>query len=269
MSRALSVEIERRVWRGRMIAMGVGVLSAVWFIWSAIDFGITPQRLLEAGERLLQFAGAAMPPSPGPFLEPILLALAETIAMAFLGTMAAAVIGLPLGVLAARNVLTFKPLHFAYRRVLDVFRTIPAIIWAFIFVRAVGLGPMAGWLAIAMSDFAALAKLHGEAIENVDGKAGEGIRSTGAGRVITLRYGILPASLPLYLAQVLYFFESNIRSAAILGIVGAGGIGFQLSERVRDYMWDQVAFIIILFLVIAAVLDTASRSLRRRLMRGA
>lgn len=269
MSIALSRQIELRVRRGRLMAMGVGGLVAVWFIWSAVDFGITPQRLVAAGDRLLEFAAAAMPPSPGLFLEPILLALAETIAMAFLGTLTAAVIGLPLGVFAARNVLTFKPLHFAYRRVLDVFRTIPAIIWAFVFVRAVGLGPMAGWLAIAMSDFAALAKLHGEAIENVDGKASEAIRATGAGRIVTLRYGILPASLPVYLAQVLYFFESNIRSAAILGIVGAGGIGFQLSERVRDYMWDQVAFIIILFLVIAAVLDTASRALRRRLMREA
>lgn len=268
MSIALANAIERRVQRGRLIAIGTSALVVFWFVWSAIDFGITPARLIEAGGRLLEFAAAAMPPSPGLFLEPILWALAETVAMAFLGTLAAAIIGLPLGVLAARNVLTIRPFHFALRRVLDVFRTIPAIIWAFIFVRAVGLGPMAGWLAIAMSDFGALAKLHGEAIENVDGKAAEAIRATGAGRIVTLRYGILPASLPVYLAQVLYFFEANIRSAAILGIVGAGGIGFQLSERVRDYMWDQVFFIIILFLVIAAALDTASRALRRRLMRG-
>ncbi len=268
MTQALLPAIERRIFRRRMITAVIAALVLIWFGVTAASFGLTPARLMDAALRLFQFAGEALPPSPGPFQEPILLALAETIAMAFLGTLAAAIIGLPLGVLAARTVLTIKPIHFALRRVLDIFRTIPAIIWAFIFVRAVGLGPMAGWLAIAMSDFAAFAKLHGEAIENVDNKAAEAMRATGAGRTLVLRFGILPASLPVYLAQVLYFFESNIRSAAILGIVGAGGIGFQLSERVRGYLWDQVFFIIILFLVIAALLDMASRALRKRLMRG-
>ena len=116
-------------------------------------------------------------------------------------------------------------------------------------MRAVGLGPLAGVLAIATTDIGIFAKLFAEAIENVDRKQVDGVRAAGGTAVKTVRFGILPQVLPIMLSNVLYMFESNTRSATILGIIGAGGIGFALSDRIRAHRWDEVGFIIILITV--------------------
>jgi len=241
----------------------VAVFAVGYLLWR---FDMTPWRLAEGFSQIGGILALMVPPSPREFLPEILKGLAETVAMAFLGTLLAALVALPLGFLGANNVNTNPVAHFLVRRVFDVFRAVPALIWALIFVRAVGLGPLAGVLAIFASDVAALAKLYAEAIENTDRRAREGVRAAGGGNVLAIRFGLVPAVLPVMLSQALYFFESNVRSAAILGIVGAGGIGQQLSERVRLFAWDQVAFIIILFLVTVALIDFGSRWLRRRLM---
>ncbi|MBS0640494.1 MAG: ABC transporter permease subunit, partial [Proteobacteria bacterium] len=121
-------------------------------------------------------------------------------------------------------------------------------------------------LAIAVADIGTLAKLFSEAIENVDRKPVEGITSVGAGRLAVLRYAYLPQVLPVMISQTLYLIESNSREATILGLVGAGGIGLRLSERIQINAWDQVAYIIVLILLTVAVIDTASRYLRMRLI---
>jgi phosphonate transport system permease protein len=194
----------------------------------------------------------------------ILNGLLETLAMAFLGTFVAAILALPFGFLGARTVVRFGLLRHLVRRFLDVLRGIDSLIWALVFVRAVGLGPLAGVLAIMVSDTGTLGKLYAEAVENLDSKPREGVRSTGAGPLQELRFGALPQVLPVFLSQVLYMFESNTRSATILGVVGAGGIGLQLSERIRVQYWDQAAFIILLVLVTVTVIDTLSRAIRER-----
>ena len=130
----------------------------------------------------------------------------------------------------------------------DGFRGVDQLIWALAYVRAVGLGPLAGVLAIATADIAVLAKLYAEAIENAERRQVEGVVAAGGGRLARLRFGLLPQVLPVMLAQALYFFESNTRSAAILGVVGAGGIGLQIAERIRVRHWDEVAFIILLMI---------------------
>jgi phosphonate transport system permease protein len=140
------------------------------------------------------------------------------------------------------------------------------LIWALAYVRAVGLGPLAGVLAIATADIAVLSKLYAEAIETAEKRQAEGIDAVGGGRLLRTRFGLLPQVWPVMLAQALYFFESNTRSASILGVVGAGGIGLQIAERIKVRHWDEVAFIIILMIATVAVIDLISARIRARLI---
>lgn len=194
----------------------------------------------------------------------IFLGLAQSLAMAFLGTILASLVALPLAFLAARTVVANQAVHHLIRRLLDLLRGVDQLIWALVFVRALGLGPLPGLLAIFTSDVGSLGKLYSEALENVDGKQIEGVRSVGAGRLQVYRFGYLPQIFPVLLSQTLYFIESNTRSATILGIVGAGGIGLQLSERMKVQYWDQAAFIIILILITVALVDWTSSKVRQR-----
>jgi phosphonate transport system permease protein len=180
--------------------------------------------------------------------------------------MMAALVAVPLGFLGARNIVPQRIFRFCTRRLFDGFRGLDQLIWALVFVRAVGLGPIAGILAIFVADTGVLAKLYAEAIENTDRKQVEGIHSTGAGGVAALRFGILPQVLPVMISQALYQIESNSREATILGLVGAGGIGLRLSERIQINAWDQVAYLIVLILITVALIDGLSRALRLRLI---
>ena len=197
----------------------------------------------------------------------ILGAMAETLAMAFLGTLLAAVVALPLGFLGARNMVASRVIRFLFRRVFDTCRGLDQLVWALVFVRAVGLGPIAGVLAIFIADLGVLAKLYSESIEAADAGQLDGIRATGASPVAAIRFGVIPQAVPVMLSQALYQFESNTREATILGFVGAGGIGLRLSERIQINAWDQVAYIIVLILLVVAVMDSISGWLRGMLIR--
>jgi phosphonate transport system permease protein len=242
------------------------LLFVTWLVALFIWFDITPARLSHGVSGLFVILRQMIPPSPGAQWQDILQGLAQSVAMAFLGTFVAAVIALPLGFLGARNVLVNALAHFSVRRVFDGFRGVDQLIWALAFVRAVGLGPLAGVLAIAAADIFVLAKLFAEAIENADPRQKEAVEAAGGSRLLAIRFGLLPQVLPVLLAQVLYGFEANTRSAAILGVVGAGGIGLQIAERIKVRYWDEVSFIIILLLVTVAVIDQVSARVRRRLI---
>jgi phosphonate transport system permease protein len=190
----------------------------------------------------------------------------ETVAMAYLGTMLGALLAVPLGFLGARNVIPQPVFRFFTRRLFDGCRGLDQLIWALVFVRAMGLGPIAGIMAIAVAETGTLAKLFSEAIETSDRRPVDGIKSVGAGPVAVLRYAVLPQVLPVLISQVLYSIESNSREATILGLVGAGGIGLRLSERIQINAWDQVAYVIVLILIAVAVIDSTSRYLRLRLI---
>ena len=190
--------------------------------------------------------------------------IAQTIAMAFVGTMLGTIFALGLAFLAARNTMPVGVIRHAVRRLLDVFRGIDQIVWGLVFVRAVGLGPLAGVLAIWISDMGNLAKLYSEAIENIDRKQVEGVRATGADTGRIIRYGYLPQILPVFISLSLYSFESSTRSATILGLVGAGGIGMIIIERFRAGLFDQVAFVVLNVLVVIAIIDWGSGLIRKR-----
>ncbi len=196
----------------------------------------------------------------------LIQSMVETVAMAYLGSMLAVVLALPLGFLGAYNIVPQRVFRFLTRRLFDGMRGIDQLIWALVFVRAVGLGPIAGILAICIADTGVFAKLFAEAIETIDRKQLDGVTSTGANRLQALRFGVVPQILPVMISQVLYQIESNSREATILGLVGAGGIGLRLSERIQINAWDQVAYVIVLVLITVAVIDFVSRLLRMRLI---
>ena len=252
--------------QGRALRVLGGLAFLTWLIGTLWWFDISPQRLWNGLNGLLVITRLMIPPSPGEQWVEILQGLAESLAMAFLGTFIAALIAVPLGFMGANNVVTSTLFRFSLRRVFDGFRGVDQLIWALAYVRAVGLGPLAGVLAIATADIAVLAKLYAEAIENAEKKQAEGIAAAGGSPTLIMRFGLLPQVAPIMLGHALYFFESNTRSATILGVVGAGGIGLQIAERIRVRHWDEVAFIIILMVLMVAAIDWLSGKLRRRLI---
>ena len=251
--------------RALLIALALGLLAFV--VFCLVRFDVTPARILNGMERFGKIAGALFPPTPGDAFWDLVKAMLESIGMAFLGTLIAAVIAVPLGFLGARNVLPIRLLRFPIRRSFDFLRGVDALVWALVYVRAVGLGPLAGVLAIATTDVGIFAKLFAEAIENVERKQVEGVRAAGGNAAKTVRFGIIPQVLPIMLSNVLYMFESNTRSATILGIIGAGGIGFALSDRIRAHRWDEVGFIIVMIIVVVALIDFLSHLLRTHVIK--
>jgi phosphonate transport system permease protein len=252
---------DRRIMRRALVAaLAAGMLGLAVFGFWRLDFS-----LARFGSGLAQIAhivASMWPPSPGAQLPVFLHALAETLAIALIGTLTGAVLAFPLGLLAAKNVIPNVFAHFAVRRVLDTVRGVDVLIWALIFINVVGLGPFAGILAIAVSDMGSFGKLFSEAIENSDRKPVEGVVSTGASPLQAVRFGLVPQVFPVMASQVLYYFESNTRSATIIGIVGAGGIGLHLTEQIRVLDWNKVAFLVLMILVTVAVIDWISSRLR-------
>ena len=249
-------------WRSRALAL-VGpfgfvafTIFAVW--WLAIPFN----QILQGLASLAKFVALMFPPSTGGHLDLLLKAMGETLAIAFLGTLTASVFAFPVSFLAASNTTPSRLIRFVVRRCLDVIRSVDALIWALVFVGVVGLGPFAGILAIAVSDTGALGKLFSEAIESADARGRESVLASGGTGSVAVRFGLLPQVLPIIAGQVLYYIESNVRSATIIGIVGAGGIGLQLSEQIRTYDFDQVAFAVIMILITVAIIDWISGKLR-------
>ena len=263
MPRAFGPTPAGRAWR----TVG-GVLFLAWLGTLLWWFDFSPVRIWNGLDGLAKIIVLMIPPSPGEQWPEILLGLGESVAMAFLGSTIAVIIAFPLGFLGANNVVINTLAHFSIRRVFDGFRGMDQLIWALAFVRAVGLGPLAGVMAIAASEIAVLAKLFAEALENADNRQTEAVTSVGGTKILGLRFGILPQVFPVMLAQYLYQIESNTRSASILGVVGAGGIGLQIAERIKVRYWDEVLFIILLILATVAIIDTLSALVRRRLIAG-
>jgi len=249
-------------WRGRVTAGAVLLLMAAVYVAAFVWFDVPWGRIVPGFRQLGWFVLEMIPPDPGGRFWLYLDSLGETLAIALLGTLLGAAFALPLGMLAARNAMPLAIVRAPIRRVFEVLRGIDTLIWALIWINVVGLGPFAGLLAIATSDLGALGKLFAEIIESADPKEQEGVRAVGGGRIEEVRFGLLPQVLPVIAGQILYFIESNTRSATIIGVVGAGGIGLHLSEQIRVLEWKQVSFLILLILVSVAAIDYVSGKLR-------
>lgn len=246
--------------RLKMLAVGLAAIALFFFGCWYLEFSI--DRLVTGFRQLGWFVTLMIPPDPGTSFPTYLVAMGETLSIAFLGSLLAAILALPVSLLAARNIIPSIFLRFPVRRFLDSVRGVDTLIWALVWINVVGLGPFAGVLAIATSDFGAFGKLFSEAIEGADRKQVEGIRAAGGSKLQEIRFGLMPQVLPVLAGQILYFIESNTRSATIIGIVGAGGIGLQLAEQIRVLEWQKVSALILMILAAVAVIDLISNRLR-------
>jgi len=193
--------------------------------------------------------------------------LLQTVVMAFAGTLVGAVVAFPLAFLAARNITPSGVLNQSTKRLFDFLRSVDMLIWALFFTRAFGPGPLAGISAIAFTETGTLGKLYAEGLENIDDKQREGLKSTGASPLQVQRFGVVPQVLPVVVSQTLYQWESNTRSASIIGAVGAGGIGLKLWEAMRtNSNWSNVFYMVILILIVVFIFDNLSNALRTRLI---
>ncbi|OWS68963.1 phosphonate ABC transporter, permease protein PhnE [Polynucleobacter campilacus] len=185
-----------------------------------------------------------------------------TVQIAIWGTLLAIVAAIPLGLLCASNVVSpwvYQPV----RRLMDALRAINEMVFAMLFIVAVGLGPFAGVLALFVHTTGTLAKLFSEAVEAVDPRPIEGIRATGAHPMAEIVYGILPQVMPLWVSYSLYRFESNVRSASVVGMVGAGGIGVILYEVIRGFQYSQTCAVLIILIATVTIIDLISSYLRK------
>jgi phosphonate transport system permease protein len=234
-------------------------------IFSLWKTGLFDLKTIAGGlTRLGMVLSFMIPPKVSPEIFRFIYAIFETLSMAFLGTLLAALFSIPLGFIGAKNIVSNPLIHFVTRRIFDFIRGISELVWALVFIGVVGLGPFAGILAIALADIGSLSKLYAESIENIEKKQVDSVRSTGSNKLQTFRFGIIPQISPVILGNALYYFESNTRSASILGIVGAGGIGLILSDRIRINEWQEVSTVIILIIITVMIIDFVSKKIRHK-----
>lgn len=193
------------------------------------------------------------------------LKMIETVQIALWGTVLSILVGIPCALLSSNNIAPpwiVQPM----RRLMDAARAINELVFAILFVAAVGLGPFAGVMALFIHNLGVISKLFSEAVEAIDPRPVEGIRATGASRLQQVIYGVIPQVMPLWSSYSLYRFETLVRSATVLGIVGAGGIGFTFYESFRSFQYDRASAVIIVVVVVVSIIDILSAQLRKRLI---
>jgi phosphonate transport system permease protein len=250
--------------RGRGRFLLVVLLLAVFYSASWRLAQVDPGKLVTGLPRMAGWAAKAWPPATDE-LPVLLLRTAETIAMAAIGTTAAAVLALPLCVVAARNVTPSLALYYPARWFLNALRGVDSFVFALLFVAAVGLGPFAGVLGIALHTWGSTAKLWAEAIENIPPGPLEAAAATGASRLKVVAYALVPDVAPSMVSVGLFWWEFNVRASTVLGVVGAGGIGQELKNSMDLLLFTRLLTIILLILVTVTVIDHTSEWLRRKL----
>lgn len=243
--------------------LGWGVVLALLAVsWKGAD--MRPLDLVRDSANMAEYAASFFPPDFAEwrlYLQEMLV----TLQIALWGTFLAVACAVPLGLLSSANIVpawVYQPV----RRLMDAARAINEMVFAMLFIVAVGLGPFAGVLALWIHTTGILAKLFSEAVEAIDPQPVEGIRATGANALEEILYGVIPQVLPLWISYSLYRFESNVRSASVVGMVGAGGIGVVLWEIIRGFQYAQTCAVMILIVVTVALIDLVSARIRKALI---
>lgn len=239
------------------------VLAFYMVCWQLAQVDLS--RLLSGLPKLGSWLAQAWPPKTSE-MPLFLLRMAETVAMAAIGTTAATLLAIPMAVLASRNITPFPRLYLPARWFLNALRGIDSFVFALLFVAAVGLGPFAGVIGIALHTWGSAAKFFADHIENAPMGPLEAVRTTGAGRYTALLYALLPDVLPVLLSTTLFWWEFNVRASTVLGVVGAGGIGLELKNSLDLLDFARLFTIIALILVVVTLLDQFSSWLRKRLI---
>jgi phosphonate transport system permease protein len=243
---------------GRQLAWGV-LLALLALTWSGAD--IRPFDLVNDAGNMGTFAASFFPPDFHDwrtYVEEMIV----TLEVALWGTALAVLFAIPFGLLCSSNISPWW-VHQPVRRLMDAARAINEMVFAMLFVVAVGLGPFAGVLALFVHTTGILSKLFSEAVEAIDPQPVEGIRATGAHVLEEIVYGVLPQVMPLWISYALYRFESNVRSATVVGMVGAGGIGVILWEVIRGFQYAETCAVLIMVVITVTVIDLVSSRLRR------
>ncbi|XZF61755.1 MAG: phosphonate ABC transporter, permease protein PhnE [Gloeotrichia echinulata DVL01] len=247
-------------WLTPLIILLMLVLVYTWALQGLkVDF----ETLKTSWPYITDFISRLFPPDPT-VLDIAIKALIETVQMSLWGTTIGAIISLPIAVASASNVAP-KWLQWLANLLQNAVRSVPSIILGLIFVAATGLGAPAGTLALGIYTIGYLAKFYQQAIEAVDSRSIESLEVTGASRLQIAQYGILPQVMPLGLGYTFWMFEYNIRAASVLGVVGAGGIGFQLKSYIDGFEYTKATTMMLVLLVVVTVIDAFSSQLRRRL----
>lgn len=251
-------QLPRRRW-STLIGWGVTLAVLSW-AWQGAE--MQPGQLVANADNMAELASDFFPPSFGNlshYIEQMLI----TIQIAIWGTLLAVICAVPCSLLSSENLAPWW-VHQPMRRLMDACRAINELVFAMLFVVAVGLGPFAGTLALFIHTTGVLSKLFSEAVEASDAGPMEGVRVTGSGRIEEIIFGLVPQVLPLWISVSLYRFESNIRSATVLGMVGGGGIGVALWETMRGFQYTETATILLVIIVAVTLLDMISQQVRKR-----
>lgn len=260
----------------------LAALALAIYAWAMAGAEISPSMLAKGIPNLADFVSRMMPPAwkmdqitvglpvvaPDAFhlnVPEVALAIVETLQMAIVGTSFTIVISLPFAFLAARNTTPHRAVYQATRFLLNGLRAIPELILALVFVAAVGLGPFAGVLALAFGAFGYTAKLYAEAIEAIDPQPVLALSATGATRAQTFVYGVLPQALPNMASFSILLFETSLRTATVLGIVGAGGVGFVLNKYIALFQYQNLMGAVVLIVIVVTCLDRLGDAIRKRL----
>lgn len=249
-----------------VVASLCAVLAAMWLTAPLVD--MESVNILGSLARMLAFAGHVFIVPNWGYLPQLLAKMLETIEMTFLATMIALLVSMPLGVLAARNATPHVLVYRLVRDMLSLMRALPELVWALVFVSAVGLGPLPGVMALSLVTIGFMGKFFAEAIEVVDQKAVEGVRAHGASWLQVRLFAMLPQALPDFVGTVMYILDHNLRAAAILGLVGAGGIGYDIVMSMRLFQYDRLLLIALSIYLVVTALDRASDRLRSRIIYG-
>ncbi len=243
---------------GGLLGWGL-VLAILALSWKGAD--MRPLDLFRDSGNMAQYASDFFPPN---FREWRVYAaeMLVTLQIAIWGTALAVLCAIPFGLLSAANIAPAW-VHQPVRRLMDAARAINEMVFAMLFVVAVGLGPFAGVLALWVHTTGILAKLFSEAVEAIDPQPVEGIRATGARKLEEIAYGVVPQVMPLWISYSLYRFESNVRAAAVVGMVGAGGIGVILWEIIRGFYYAETCAVLIIIVLTCSVIDLLSAKIRR------
>jgi phosphonate transport system permease protein len=241
--------------------VGWGLFFAV-LAWSWQGAEMNPLSLIRDSGNMATFAADFFPPDFSNW-QLYLKEMVVTVQIALWGTVLAIVCAIPLGILSSANIAPWW-VYQPVRRLMDACRSINEMVFAMLFVVAVGLGPFAGVLALFVGTTGVLAKLFAEAVEAIDPGPVEGVRATGASALQEVIYGVIPQVLPLWISYALYRFESNVRSATVVGMVGAGGIGVILWEAIRGFQFAQTCALLLVIILVVSVLDIISQRLRKQ-----
>jgi phosphonate transport system permease protein len=245
----------------KLFGVGVLIACAALFVQAWIGVQARPQDLLTGAHGMADILSRAMPPAFDQFV-PSLKPVVETVDLAIFGTVFGVLFAFPLAVLAARNLTPGKPVYFGARALIGITRAVPDLVWALLFVTAVGLGPFPGALALAVHSVGMLGRLFAEVIEDMDMGPVEALTLTGASRMQVFTHAVVPGVLPSLVGISLFRFDENLRSSLVLGFVGAGGIGFQLLTAMNLFQYQTVAFLLIVTFVLVACAERVSAFLR-------